>query len=328
MPAERKVAKSDGRAIYIVEAPSNLGLKEPWPGVEPGVSQLPNWLRRWGLHEQLTPQRVLAVPAPPYGGALDPATGVRNAVALAQYAQQLAACIAGLVQPPVFVVVLGGDCSILLGTMLGLKQVGKYGLFFLDGHTDYAWPGLSASGGAAGMDLALVTGRGPALLTNLNNQAPYVLPQHVWCVGNRDQDAAYLAAITTSAVHYVDLAATRRQGPQACAEAFLQHVEAAQLDGFWIHLDADVLDNELMPAVDSPQPGGLSYPELRALLQPLVQSPRAAGLELTILDPRLDPTGAVARRLIQELRPVLSAVGERPDSERWQHQENGPRQPT
>jgi arginase family enzyme len=30
------------------------------------------------------------------------------------------------------------------------------------------------------------------------------------------------------------------------------------VEGFWVHLDTDVLDPEMMPAVDSPEPGGLT----------------------------------------------------------------------
>ena len=158
------------------------------------------------------------------------------------------------------------------------------------------------------MDLALVTGRGPTQLTNLEGRGPYVRPEHAWSVGNRDEDAAYVSAISASTIHYVDLGAVRRQGPQACATAFLRHVKAANLDGFWIHLDVDVLDSVLMPAVDSPQPGGLTYTELVALLAPLLASPRAVGLNLTILDPSLDPTGTITRALIEGIRPLLAVL--------------------
>ncbi|WP_280640692.1 arginase family protein [Hymenobacter volaticus] len=115
---------------------------------------------------------------------LDP-VGVRNAAAIAHYSQRLAACIRQVLTQPAFALVVGGDCSILLGIALGLKAVGPYGLFFLDGHTDYATPERSATGGAAGMDLALVTGCGPAQLTNLDEQAPYFHPATpgVWATG-------------------------------------------------------------------------------------------------------------------------------------------------
>jgi arginase len=40
-----------------------------------------------------------------------------------------------------------------------------------------------------------------------------------------------------------------------------------ELDGFWIHLDADVLDDEVMPAVDYRLDGGLSFSDLSELLR-------------------------------------------------------------
>lgn len=295
------------RPVHLIEAPSNLGLKELTPGVAPAVDRLPAWLRRWGFYERVAPDFLHAVPPPPYAMDLDP-VGVRNAAAIARYSQQLAACIAPVVAQPGFALVLGGDCSIVLGIALGLKTAGTYGLFFLDGHTDYATPGRSATGGAAGMDLALATGAGPALLTNLAGQGPYIAPRHAWSVGNREADDPDAAALRAASVQYVDLARLRRQGPAACAAAFLADIAAHGLDGFWIHFDVDVLADELMPAVDSPQPGGLTYAELAALLVPLLQSGHAVGLDITILDPSKDPTGAVTRRFVAALAPVLAAL--------------------
>jgi arginase len=114
--------------------------------------------------------------------------------------------------------------------------------------------------------------------------------------------------MAASTIHYTDLATIRQLGPQACAQAFLEHVVSAKLDGFWIHFDVDVLNNKLMPAVDSPQPGGLTYAELVALLLPLLTSHQAVGLDLTILDPSLDPTGIVTQGLVAGISPLLEAL--------------------
>jgi arginase len=82
----------------------------------------------------------------------------------------------------------------------------------------------------------------------------------------------------------------------------------AAVDGFWVHLDADIIDPETMPAVDSPDPGGLGLAEVAALLRPLLASPRAVGLEVTILDPDLDEDGTLAGRfadlIVDALRPT------------------------
>jgi arginase len=64
-----------------------------------------------------------------------------------------------------------------------------------------------------------------------------------------------------------------------------------------VHVDTDVLDPELMPAVDSPEPGGLTHQELATLLRTLTASELAMGAQLTIFDPDLDPDGRLAAEL-------------------------------
>jgi arginase len=78
---------------------------------------------------------------------------------------------------------------------------------------------------------------------------------------------------------------------------------------FWLHLDADVLDDAIMPAVDYRLPGGLSWPELEALLAAARATGRLAGLEVTIFNPRLDPTGAIAGALTDGLVAGLTRTG-------------------
>jgi arginase len=75
------------------------------------------------------------------------------------------------------------------------------------------------------------------------------------------------------------------------ADAVARSAEAPGTGGFWLHLDADVLDPSVMPAVDSPDPGGLLPAELAPLLRALVRSERCVGFNPTVYDPDLDPDG-------------------------------------
>jgi arginase len=86
----------------------------------------------------------------------------------------------------------------------------------------------------------------------------------------------------------------RSAGPEQLARDALTHLGRAGLDGFWLHLDADVLDPGVMPAVASPDPGGLQRDELAAMLLPLLGSGRCAGLQVTVFDPDLDPSVGLA----------------------------------
>ena len=52
------------KKVVIVEFPSNLGLKEPQPGKEPGVKHLPDWLSQHNLHIAINPVTVLRLEPP------------------------------------------------------------------------------------------------------------------------------------------------------------------------------------------------------------------------------------------------------------------------
>lgn len=98
----------------------------------------------------------------------------------------------------------------------------------------------------------------------------------------------------------------REWGAEELASAALQTLEVPVTDGFWVHLDADVLDPSVMPAVDSPDPGGLMPDELAALLRTLVRSERCVGFNLTIYDPDLDPDGSCAALLADLLQAAFA----------------------
>jgi arginase len=287
------------RRVSIIEFPSNLGLIEPAPGREPGVKKLPAWLREHGFYDLIGPDSVRALQPPPYSMHLDKESGVRNADAIARYAKEQSVLLQPLVQAGTFPFIIGGDCSILLGSALALKKAGNYALFYLDGHHDFMLPELSGTAGAAGMDVAFATGHGHSKLTNIDGQKPYFKEENVWCVGNREYDEPYVQFIRESGIRYIDLAVLRQMDIAACVDAFLHQVHAQHLDGFFIHIDVDVLNDDLMPAVDSRTPGGLSYEELDTILQGLLSESKATGLELTILDPDLDPTGQYTEEFVK-----------------------------
>jgi len=297
-----------GKPIAIVEAPSNLGLKPPSPGREPGTTRAPAALRRAGLHELVSPTRVVRVEAPAYAADENRAVNVRNVAAIADYSRKLADAVGACLARGEFPLALGGDCSILLGNMLGLRRRGEPALLYIDGHTDFYLPEQSASGGAAGMDLAFVTGWGPDALTNLDGLMPYVREERVAALGNRDFDRVLPAVIpsaSASRMHYRDLAALREAGMAQAATDALRAVHDGKPRDVFLHVDVDVLDSTIMPAVDSPQADGLRYDELTSLLKAIIASGLVSGMEVTIFDPDLDPDGHLARELATVLADSL-----------------------
>ncbi|TFF33763.1 arginase family protein [Mucilaginibacter psychrotolerans] len=126
--------------LIVIESPFNLGLKELTPGKPPGVDKLPQWLKQHGLYEALLPKQIINVPAPPYSMDIDAETGLRNADAIVNYAKELALTVQDTLAKKKFPLVIGGDCSILIGCMLGAKKQGKYALFFMDGQYPFNFP--------------------------------------------------------------------------------------------------------------------------------------------------------------------------------------------
>ena len=295
------------RPLVIVDAPTNLGLAPQYPEHQPGTRKAPDALRLLGLHAALSPDAEIRIEAAAYTPDEDRDPNVRNMAAIAEHALRLADAIEPHLRREDFVLVLGGDCSLLVGAALANARVGPTGLVFIDGHTDFYLPEQSATGGAAGMDLALATGWGPPALTSLDGRRLYIEPSRVAAFGNRDlavRPAADLPAIGDAVCRYMPLQALRDAG---LAAAWCEAIAAIspEAERYWVHLDVDVLESELMPAVDSPQPGGLDWSELEELLL-AVLGRKAVGLQVTIYDPERDPGASAGRRLAELLVHVVS----------------------
>jgi arginase len=287
----------------IIEAPSVLGL---FPG---GVERLPGALLGAGLADALGARRAGVVTPPPYDPMRDSITGLLNPTGLRDYAHLLADATGEVLDGGEVPLVLGGDCSILLGNLLALSRRGRYGLLFIDGHADFYQPEAEPNGEAASMDLALATGRGPGVVADLEGRGPLVLDEDVVVFGRRDAEEAERAGsqrIEDTAIAVVDLPMVRDRGAQGAAHDAVERLRRSELAGFWIHLDCDVLDDAVMPAVDYRLPGGLSWNELETVIRVAIESGDALGLEVTIFNPALDTDGAIARALVARLVSALN----------------------
>jgi arginase len=83
------------------------------------------------------------------------------------------------------------------------------------------------------------------------------------------------------------------------------------IDGFWLHVDADVLDDRVMAAVDARQPEGMTADELSRLIAAAVASGACRGMHLSNYDPERDPGLSCGRLLVDILAEGLAAL--RPD---------------
>ncbi|MFJ6759401.1 arginase family protein [Streptomyces sp. NPDC091273] len=291
------------REIAIIEAPSVLGLRPS------GVQHLPAALLHAGLADHPGLVHAGRVDAPPYDPRRDPGTQVLNPAGIARYSVRLADAVGTVLDDDRFPVVLGGDCTVLLGNLLALRRRGRYGLLFLDGHTDFYQPSAEPTGEAASMELALATGRGPRLLADLEGRGPLVRDEDVVAFGFRDAAESHAAGMQPlpPGLRAIDLDGVRAAGADGAVREAITHLTHDDSAGYWVHLDVDVLDDAVMPAVDYRIPGGLTWPELESVLRTALAGERAVGLDVTIFNPGLDPDGTIAARLTTCLRRGLSA---------------------
>ncbi|MGI9823101.1 arginase family protein [Agromyces sp. Marseille-Q5079] len=295
--------------ISLLSAPSNLGLRPPVAGGVPGASKAPEALREAGLHRRFARLGAHDAGVVLPGRYVDddatrPADLVRNEAALIAHARLLADRVGGILDTGGTPLVLGGDCSILLGIGVALARRGRRGLLHVDGHTDFRHPGNSDEcASVAGEDLAAAVGLHRPSLADLDGFAPYFSPSCTVHLGHRDDDDA-----AAEARGVLGLVVSARAATAMRTADIASAVRAvAGTSGYWLQLDVDVLDPSVMPAVDSPDPGGLSIDGLAALLSAL--APGAVGASVTVFDPDLDPDGRYAHVVADLLVDSFARLG-------------------
>src|SRR5580704_6573541 len=180
----------------------------------------------------------------------DPQTKIMNPRALHDYSIALADALDAVLDRAEFPVVLGGDCSILLGATLPLRRRGRYGVLYIDGDADFYQPEVNPLGGAASAsDLAFATGRGPDVVCDIEGRRPLVRDDDVVVFASRDAADRERRGCQPLPPDLLELDREQVRGLGAVAAAkqavaFLTRPDGPQ--GFWIHIDADVFDESIM----------------------------------------------------------------------------------
>lgn len=282
--------------IITIDAPSTLGVTTK------GIDQAPQAMKSAGLLERLGAQDGGSISVPAYDVKRDQETLLLNPRGIREVALSLAKAVGGVLDQGSFPLVLGGDCSILLGCVLALRRRGRYGLLFLDGHEDFYTPRTSPNGEVADMDLALVTGRGPKILADIDGLSPFVGDDDVVAFGFRDEAQARSngSPVISQTICCYNLQRCYELSIDVAVAKALRHLEKVP-SGFWIHFDVDVLDNDRMPAADNDIPGGLTFEEATRILRMVFAPGRAVGMDVTIFNPTLDPGGNLVRSVVNVL---------------------------
>jgi arginase len=310
------IAAAAAREVSIICAPISLGLRPGARGQEPGSWRAPEVLMNAGLAAKLGARRRIDLARPVYDFGERPGTRIRNGDTLRAFLLELGLKVQGELEAGRLPLVLGGDCSVMLGCLYGARRAGGRGLVHVDGHSDFFHPGnydaKARLGTAAGMDLALATGRGEEILTRWPGiDGPLAADEDAVQAGERDAESPdyddYYGDIVRTAITRLTIQQIHRDGIARTAERIVARLAQRGLDRAWVHVDLDVLDEKVMNAVDSPGTPGLDFAQLSTLLRALIRSGRVLGLDACIYDPDLDPGHRFASPIADCLADALRA---------------------
>jgi arginase len=182
-----------------------------------------------------------------------------------------------------FPVVLGGDHSIAMGTLSGLKKArGEApGLVWIDAHSDINNPDTSISGNVHGMPLWFALQNGCA-------EAERTVQ-----IGLRDVDAAEKEHLRSTGVKAFTMSDVDRLGMTRVME---EAIRIAGAGGRPIHIsfDMDGIDPSEAPGTGTPVKGGLSYREAHLAMEMLAESGQLGSIEMVEINPILDTRNQTA----------------------------------
>ncbi len=208
-------------------------------------------------------------------------------------------------------ILMGGDHSLAIGSIGGVAQYcadqeKPLCVVWLDAHADFNTPETSPSGNLHGMPVAVLTGKGPAVLTGLGHSQPIVESSQFIQIGIRSVDHVEKRAVVDSDLVVYDMREIDERGMRTVVEEALATVSG---QGAHLHLsfDVDFLDPTIAPGVGTTVTGGPSYRESQLLMEMLHDSKLVRSMDIMELNPAFD-TGNQTANLVVEL--VASLFGE------------------
>src|SRR3989344_4732898 len=175
----------EGRSVSIVGVPIELGSDER------GHAKAPHHLLEQGLEKVIaaTGSEVADIwmvpcPKPAYTASAGSAKYLEE---IASVARDACVAVERAARHGDFVLALGGDHSMAVGTIAGAARAHRsLGVVWIDAHPDANTHETTLSGNIHGMPVAALMGRGHPLLTNVGGANRNVLPENLLYIGIKD----------------------------------------------------------------------------------------------------------------------------------------------
>lgn len=270
--------------LAVIGAPSSAG------AYAPGQEKAPQALRAAGLVDKM---RALAVmvedrgDVPGFRWRADPASPrAMNVAAAARVARATAIHVAAAMARGSKALVLGGDCTIEIGTVAGARAgTDSVGLLYIDLDADLNTPETTTDGALDWMGVAHMLGLPGAMpaLVNLGPHAPLLSPDQVLFFGAGNVTPPERAIIAQHKMAEIPVAEVAAD-PAAAAHKAMGW--ARKFERLLIHLDVDVLDYLSLPLAENTRRNtGLAFDRLMAALTILLGAPNFAALTICEVNP-------------------------------------------
>jgi arginase len=202
--------------------------------------------------------------------------------------------------------VLGGDHSVALGSLVGMAAArGPGGVIWVDAHGDLNTPDTSPSGNVHGMVLAAALGLAGASFAYDDWTLPAIEPGRLALVGVRSLDDGERELLKRIDAKVFTMSEIDRVGIEPCMREAIEHAAG----GAFLHvsLDMDAVDPEYAPGVGTPVRGGLNYREAHLAMEILAESGAFDSLDVVEVNPVLDRENATGELAVELVASALGA---------------------
>jgi arginase len=301
------------RTIGLVGAPSSAG------AFAPGQEQAPAALRDVGLVSSLQAAGLRVEDRgdiPGFRWRPDREhPRAQNLAAVVETAKAVSARVAEALAADEIALVLGGDCTVELGTVAGALAAGneRVGLLYFDLHADLNTPQSVPDGALDWMGVAHLLGEPDAeqTLIDLGPRAPLLAPAQLLLYAIRsDQSTPFeRAAVERHGLEVVEFDQVAA-APGPSAKQALDRL-LGRCERLLVHFDVDVIDFTEAPLSENTGRNvGLTLGQAFEALRVFVGCDRLAALTITELNPdHGEPDEATLIAFVERLVGALAASG-------------------
>ena len=292
------------RRLEIVGAPSSAG------AYAPGQEKAPAAWRAAGLIAALEARGIEAHDrgdVPGFRWRIDrDSPRAMNPAAVADVARAVADEVAAGIGDGAAVLVLGGDCTVELGTVAGASRGSEVGLVYIDYDTDCNTPVSVSDGALDWMGVAHLLGLPDTLpaLAGVGERVPLLRPEQVLFFANGSSTEFERRTIADLGIRQRPLARVKADPAAAASEVVDRW--APRFERLLVHVDVDVLGFLDFPiAEETRRYPALRFEQLITALRVLLAAPNWAALTICEVNPDHDPDGSSMRRLTESIADVL-----------------------